>query len=60
MNCKKIIVFLFLIFSVLLEGTEWKIFYSKNATGPEKHAAMEIADHLSKVCGQKISWSDAI
>lgn len=60
MNCKKIIVFLFLIFSVLLEGTEWKIFYSKNATGPEKHAAMEIADHLSKVCGQKISCSAEI
>ena len=67
MISRKIVVFSCAAFLVLLGGCEtssaasasadWQVFYSADAAETEKHAAAEIADHLSKVCGRRISCS---
>ena len=57
MMYRKIVFLVCAVFSVLLEGADWQVFYPENAAETEKHAAAEIAGHLSKVYGRQISCS---
>ena len=54
MNRKKSIVLWVALSSFLLFGNELQVIFSQNASGPEIHAANEIASHLSVVYNKKI------